>query len=81
MSLETGILALIEELRHDLKHKLLGLVNDEGSSMRLPAYDGLVSVVFHVIEHDVELPRKAVWQGVEQRVASRRNEICEIPRS
>lgn len=70
LSLKTGILGLIEKLWHDLCHKLFWFVHDEGSSMRLPADDGLISLGFHVIEHNMELPRKSVVKRAYQQRSS-----------
>lgn len=58
LALERGILGLIEVVRHDFIDKLLGFVDHESSSMRLPANHRVVTLSIHFIEHIMELPRK-----------------------
>ena len=58
LSLERGVLGLIEVMVHDLVNKLFWLVNHEGSAVGLPGYNIMLAVFVPIVEHVVELPRK-----------------------
>lgn len=56
-TLEKG-LAVRHLLGHDMLDKLLGLVNDEATSMRLPRDDVSKSIGFYLVQYAVEFDRE-----------------------
>lgn len=58
LSLERGVLGLIEVVVHDLVNELLGLVNHEGSAVGLPGHNTMLAVLVPIIEHIMKFPRE-----------------------